>query len=472
LPKSPTGIDGLDEITGGGLPTGRPTLVVGGPGSGKTLLGVTFLVNGAVLFNEPGVLMSFEENADELAGDVASLGFDLKGLAEEGKVLVDYVHVDRSEIEETGEYDLEGLFVRLDHAVRSVGAKRVVLDTIESLFGGLQNESILRAELRRLLRWLRDRNLTVLITGERGDATLTRHGLEEYVTDAVIVLDHRVEEQVSTRRIRVVKYRGSHHGTNEYPFLIDRAGVSVLPLTSLRLKHQASSERVTSGLDELDAMLGGRGFYRGSSVLISGYAGTGKTTLAGHFANASCRSGRRCLYMLFEESPQQMIRNMRSAGVDLEPWVQAGLLQFHADRPSRHGLETHLVLAHRLVEQFKPDVVVIDPMTSLLTVGTQLDVRAMMTRLIDFLKMGGATVLFTSLTHGGDDLETTDALVSSLMDTWVLLTTEERDRRRHRWLYVLKSRGMSHSNEVREFRLTDHGVDILPSQPVAARGTP
>jgi len=470
LPKSPTGIAGLDEITGGGLPTGRPTLVVGGPGSGKTLLGITFLVNGAVHFNEPGVLMSFEENAEELAGDVASLGFDLKALAEQGKVLVDYVHVERSEIEETGEYDLEGLFVRLDHAVRSIGAKRVVLDTIESLFGGLQNESILRAELRRLLRWLRDRNLTVLITGERGQVTLTRHGLEEYVTDAVILVDHRVEEQVSTRRIRIVKYRGSHHGTNEYPFLIDTAGLSVLPLTSLRLQHQASSERVTSGLPQLDEMLGGKGYFRGSSVLISGTAGTGKTTLAAHFADAACRGGQRCLHLLFEESPQQMIRNMRSAGMDLEPWVKSGLLLFHADRPSRHGLETHLVVMHRLVEQFKPDVVIVDPMTSLLTVGNQLDVRAMITRLIDFLKLNGATVLFTSLTHGGDDLETTDALVSSLMDTWILLTAEAVERRRQRWLYVLKSRGMSHSDEVREFRLTNHGVDILPSPPPAKRG--
>jgi len=464
LAKSPTGIEGLDEITGGGLPTGRPTLVVGGPGSGKTLLGVTFLVNGATRYNEPGVLMSFEENADELAGDVASLGLDLKSLGEQGKLLVDYVHVERSEIEETGEYDLEGLFVRLDHAIRSVGAKRIVLDTIESLFGGLQNETILRAELRRLLRWLRERKLTVLITGERGDVTLTRHGLEEYVTDAVIFLDHRVEDQVSTRRVRVVKYRGSHHGTNEYPFLIDKAGISVLPLTSLRLQHSASSDRVTSGLTSLDAMLGGKGFYRASSVLISGTAGTGKTTLAAHFADAACRSGKRCLYFLFEESPLQMVRNMRAAGIDLEPWVKAGLLKFHADRPNRHGLETHLVVVHRMVEQFRPDVVVIDPMTSLLTVGNQLDVRAMMTRLIDFLKTDEATVVFTSLTHGGDDLETTDALVSSLMDTWILLTAEETARRRRRWLYVLKSRGMPHSDEVREYRITDQGVELLPPQ--------
>jgi circadian clock protein KaiC len=460
LRKSPTGVPGLDEITGGGLPTGRPTLIVGGPGSGKTLLGVTFLVNGATQFNEPGVLMSFEENADELAGDVAAVGFDLRGLVDQKRLLIDYVHVDRSEIEETGEYDLEGLFVRLDHAVRSIGAKRVVLDTIESLFGGLQNESILRAELRRLLRWLRDRDLTVVITGEIGAKTLTRHGLEEYVTDAVIKVDHRVEDQVSTRRIRVVKYRGSEHGTNEYPFLIDTEGVSVLPLTSLRLKHGAPMERVTTGLAALDDMFGGQGYFRGSSVLISGTAGTGKTTMAAHFADAACRRGERCLYFLFEESPLQMIRNMRSAGIELEPWVTSGLLHLHADRPSRHGLETHLVVAHRMVEQFRPDVVIIDPMTSLLTVGNQLDVRAMITRLIDFLKMHGSTVLFTSLTHGGDDLETTDALVSSLMDTWILLTSETDARRRRRWLYVLKARGIGHSNEIREFRLTDHGVDI------------
>ena len=368
LKKAPTGISGLDEITNGGLPAGRPTLVAGGPGSGKTLLGITFLVNGATRFNEPGVLMSFEENAEELAADVSSLGFDLAGLAEQGRLVVDYVHIDRSEIEETGEYDLEGLFVRLDLAVRSIGAKRVVLDTIESLFGGLQNETILRAELRRLFRWLRDRDLTVVITGERGEATITRHGLEEYVTDAVIQLDHRVHQQISTRRIRVVKYRGSHHGTNEYPFLIDAEGLTVLPVTSLALQHEAPSDRVSSGLTSLDTMLGGKGYYRGSTILLSGTAGTGKTTLAAHFADTACRRGERCLYFLFEESPLQMIRNMRSAGIDLQPWVDQGLLQFHAERPSRHGLETHLTVMHRTVEQFQPNVVVVDPITNLLSV--------------------------------------------------------------------------------------------------------
>jgi circadian clock protein KaiC len=470
LAKSPTGIEGLDEITGGGLPTGRPTLIAGGPGSGKTLLGISFLVNGAVRFGEPGVVMSFEENVFELAQDVASLGFDLQRLIDDQLLVVDYVHVERSEIEETGEYDLEGLFVRLEHAVRSIGAKRVLLDTIESLFGGLQNEAILRAELRRLFRWMRDRSLTVAITGERGELTLTRHGLEEYVTDAVIQLDHRVHEQISTRRIRVVKYRGSQHGTNEYPFLIDDSGLSVLPVTSLTLQHPASSERVSSGLPQLDEMLDGRGYYRGSTVLLSGSAGTGKTTLAAHFAAAVCSRGERCLYFLFEESPAQMIRNMQSAGMDLGACVDSGQLQFHADRPSRYGLETHLVVMHRLVEQFRPDVVVIDPITNLLSVGTQTDVRAMLTRVIDFFKMKNITAVFTSLTAAGAEPASTEAMISSLMDTWVLTSTEEVDRSRHRWLYVLKSRGMKHSDEMREFRLTDHGVDIMPPRSARRAG--
>ena len=461
LRKAPTGIPGLDEITLGGLPAGRPTLVCGGPGSGKTLLGISFLVNGALLFDEPGVLMTFEENAEELAQDVASLGFDLAGLVEKKQLVVDYVHIDRSEIEETGEYDLEGLFVRLDHAVKTVGAKRVLLDTIESLFGGLQNETILRAELRRLFRWLRDRNLTVVITGEKGATTLTRHGLEEYVSDAVIQLDHRVQDQISTRRLRVVKYRGSHHGTNEYPFLVDEDGFSVLPVTSLTLEHEAPSERVSSGIGGLDELLGGEGYYRGSTVLISGTAGTGKTTFAAHFADAACKRGERSLYFLFEESPQQMLRNMRSVGIDLKPWVDGGQLQFHADRPARYGLETHLVTMHRSVEESRPDVVVIDPMSNLLTIGTQTDVRAMLTRMIDFLKMRKITAVFIGLTSGGSDLETTETMISSLMDTWVLASLEESERRRRRWIYVLKARGMAHSDEMREFRITNRGIDIL-----------
>src|SRR6188474_3087570 len=420
LPKALTGIRGLDEVTRGGLPKGRPTLVCGGPGSGKTLLALTFLVNGAVQFDEPGVLMTFEENAEEIASDVASLGFDLPELIRAQKLAVDYVRVERSEIEETGEYDLEGLFVRLDYAIQSVGATRVVLDTIESLFAGLKDDGILRAELRRLFRRLKDKGVTAVITGERGEGLLTKQGLEEYVSDAVILLDHRVHDQVSTRRLRVVKYRGSHHGTNEYPFLINADGVSVLPVSSLALQHEASLERVSSGVAHLDEMLSGEGFYRGSTILVSGTAGTGKTSLAAHFLDAACRRGERCLCFLFEESPQQLLRNMRSIGIDLEPWVGAGLLRFHADRPSRYGLETHLVTMYETVAAFKPTVTVIDPVTNLMTVGTYADVQAMLTRMIDHLKTESITAVLTSLTPGMTSIERTENTISSLMDTWIV----------------------------------------------------
>jgi len=444
IAKAPTGIQGLDDITNGGLPCGRPTLVSGGPGSGKTLLGVSFLVEGAQRYHEPGVLLTFEENVDELAEDVRSLGYDLHQLCKEKKLLIDYIHVDRAEIEETGEYDLEGLFVRLDHAIKEIGAKRVMLDTIETLFGGLKDTGILRAELRRLFRWLRERKMTTIVTAERGEQLFTRQGLEEYITDAVIALDHRVHEQISTRRIRVVKYRGSTHGTNEYPFLIDRDGITVLPVTSLLLEHEAPSERVSSGLPALDAMLGGKGFYRASTILMSGTAGTGKTTMSAHFVDAACARGEKCLYFLFEESPQQMLRNMASAGIDLKRWVDRGLLEFHADRPSRYGLETHLLAMHHAVEVFDPDVVVVDPVTNLLAVGTQADVRSMLTRMIDYLKTRGITAMFNSLTTPAQTLEHTESLISSLMDTWILMAIDAVDGKRQRFINVLKSRGMPH----------------------------
>jgi circadian clock protein KaiC len=458
--KTPTGIEGLDEITGGGLPTGRATLVCGGPGSGKTLVGLSFLVNGARQFDEPGVLMSFEESAADLSSDVASLGFDLSGLAAEGKLVVDYVRIERSEIEETGEYDLEGLFVRIEHAIRSVGAKRIVLDTVESIFGGLSNESVLRAELRRLLRWLKDRHMTVLITGERDADRLTRQGLEEYISDAVILLDHRVRDEISTRRLRIIKYRGSHHGTNEYPFLIDRDGLSVLPVTSLRLNHAASTERISSGVVSLDAMLGGRGFFRGSTVLVSGSAGTGKTSLAASFADSACRRGERCLYFLLEESPAQMIRNMRSIGLDLDRWTESGLLQLRADRPSRFGIEAHLAAMYRAIELVKPQTVVVDSLTDLLSLGVQAEIQAMLVRLIDHLKTQCVTALFNGLTPAGGEAEQSHASVSSLMDAWVLLTLEEVKLQRLRRMAVLKSRGMSHSNRVYEFTLTQRGFEV------------
>ena len=470
IQKAPTGISGLDDITNGGLPQGRPTLVSGGPGSGKTLLGVSFLVNGAQQFAEPGVLMTFEENAQELAQDVRSLGYDLESLVAQKRLIVDYIHVDRSEIEETGEYDLEGLFVRLEHAIKQIGAKRVMLDTIETLFGGLSDTGVLRAELRRLFRWLRDREITTVVTAERGDQLFTRQGLEEYITDAVISLDHRVHEQISTRRIRVVKYRGSTHGTNEYPFLINRDGITVLPVTSLLLEHEATNERVSTGLPALDDMLGGKGYYRASTVLLSGTAGTGKTTMAAHFVDAACARGEKCLYFLFEESPQQMIRNMRAAGIDLQRWHDKGLLKFHADRPNRHGLETHLLEMHQAVEIFDPGIVVVDPITNLMSVGTQSDVRAMLTRIIDYLKTRGVTALFTSLATSASSLEATEAIISSLMDTWVLVAINEEDRKRNRWLYVLKSRGMPHSNDVRAFEIGDRGVNIQSPKSAKSNG--
>jgi circadian clock protein KaiC len=459
--KSPTGIQGLDEITGGGLPQGRPTLICGSAGCGKTLLAMEFLVRGAMQYNEPGVFMTFEETAEELTENVASLGFDLDELSARKKILLDHVHLERSEIEETGEYDLEGLFIRLGYAIDSVGAKRVGLDTIEALFAGLPNPMILRAELHRLFRWLKDRGVTAVITAEQGEGTLTRHGLEEYVSDCVILLDHRVTAQVFTRRLRVVKYRGFLHGTNEYPFLIDEHGISVLPITSLGLQHQVSTERVSSGIEPLDAMLAGEGYYRGSTVLVSGTAGTGKTSMAAQFADAACRRGERCLYFAFEESSSQIIRNMRSIGLDLEQWVRKGLMQFHTVRPTFYGLEMHLMMMHKLIQQIKPQAVIVDPITNLVSVGNVVEVKAMLTRLIDFLKLNQITALFTSLTVGGGSLEQTNLGVSSLVDTWLLLRDTETNGERNRGLHILKSRGMAHSNQIREFLLTDHGIELL-----------
>jgi len=461
LPKTPTGIEGFDEITGGGLPTGRPSLVCGGAGCGKTLFAISFLVNGATQFDEPGVFMSFEESTDELAQNVASLGFDLTGLIEKKKIVLDHVRVERSEIEETGDYDLGGLFIRLGFAIDSIGARRVVLDTIESLFSGLANETILRAELRRLFRWLKDRGVTAVITGERGDGSLTRHGLEEYVSDAVILLDHRVIDEISTRRLRIVKYRGSAHGTNEYPFLIDEDGIAVLPVTSLSLSHDVRSERISTGIPRLDTMLAGRGYFRGTTVLVSGTAGAGKTSVSAHFVDAACRRGERCLVFLFEESPQQVVRNMRSIGIDLQPWADRGLIEFHAARPSTFGLEMHLSRIHRAIDRFRPRVVVLDPVSSLLTVATGADVHGTLTRLVDHLKREGITALMTSLSHGKTEQERTDAAISSIVDTWLLLVTLETSGERNRGLYVLKSRGMGHSNQIREFIFTEHGVDLV-----------
>ena len=459
LAKIPSGISGLDEITGGGLPKGRPTLVCGAAGCGKTLMAMEFLVRGAVDHNEPGVFMAFEENEEELTKNVASLGFDLRTLTAQKKIILDYVHVERSEIEETGEYDLEGLFIRLNHAIDSVGAKRVVLDTIEVLFAALPNEGILRSELRRLFRWLKEKGVSAIITAEGGDCKLTRHGLEEYVADCVILLDHRVNEQLSTRRLRVVKYRGSVHGTNEYPFLISKDGFSVLPVTSMGLDHPASAERISSGVERLDTMLGGKGYFRGSSILVSGTAGTGKSSLAAAFVDAACRRGERGVYFAFEESQNQILRNMNSIGLNLEPWVKKGLLQFHASRPSLCGLEMHLLTIYEAVKRFKPQVVVMDPVTNLISVGTEVEVRSMLTRLIDFFKTEQVTAVFPSLTLA--DSSQSEVAICSLMDVWVLLRNIESGGERNRGLYILKARGMEHSNQIRELILSRRGIGLV-----------
>ncbi len=469
LPKCPTGIQGLDEITGGGLPRGRPTLVCGGAGCGKTLLAAEFLVRGAAQFDEPGVFMAFEETEAELQANVASLGFDLRDLVRRGKLLIEHVHIERSEIEETGDYDLEGLFVRLNHAIDSVGAKRIVLDTLEALFAGIPNEAVLRAELRRLFRWLKVKGVTAVITAERGREQLTRHGLEEYVSDCVILLDHRVHDQIATRNLRVVKYRGALHGTNEFPFLIGAEGLSVSPITSLALNHKVSSERIATGIPRLDAMLGGKGFFRGSSILLTGTPGTGKTIVAANFAHAAALRGERVLYFSFEESPAQIVRNMRSIGLRLEPIIERGLLKFHSARPSHYGLEMHLATMHKAIAAFRPHVVVVDPITSLMDQGTASETRGMVTRLIDHLKAGQVTSLFTSLTQAGHALQQSEASMSSLMDAWLLLQDFEGNGERNRVFYVLKARGMAHSNQVREFLISSRGIDIVDAY-IGARG--
>jgi circadian clock protein KaiC len=461
LPKARTGIQGLDEITGGGLPRGRPTLVCGSAGCGKTLFAMEFIVRGATQYNEPGVFMAFEETPEELSQNVRSLGFDLDQLVKSKKLALDFVRLERAEIEETGDYDLEALFIRLGSAIDSIGAKRVVLDTVEALFGGLQNEGILRAELRRLFRWLKDKGVSAVITGERGDGTLTRRGLEEYVSDCVILLDHRVLDQVSTRRLRIVKYRGTAHGTNEYPFLIDEKGFNVLPLTSVGLEHKVSNERISTGIPRLDTMLSGKGVYRGSTILLSGTAGTGKTSMAAHFVNAACQRGERCLFLSFEESQDQLLRNFLSIGLDLKQWIAKKMLAFRSSRATAYGLEMNLVAIHKLIQEFQPQVVVIDPVSSLMQAGTSLDTHSMLVRLMDFLKLQGITAVLTNLSSTRESLEATDVQISSLVDTWLLLRDIELGGERNRAMYVLKSRGMSHSNQLREFRLTEHGFEVL-----------
>jgi circadian clock protein KaiC len=461
LEKAPTGITGLDEVTVGGLPRGRATLICGSAGCGKTMLAVEFLVNGVREYGEPGVFVAFEETKDELVVNAASLDFNLDKLVRQGKLAIDHVHIDPNEIAETGEYDLEGLFIRLKYAIESVGAKRVVLDTIETLFSGFTNTALLRAEIRRLFQFLKSFGVTAIVTGERGENALTRFGLEEYVADCVILLDHRVNDQITTRRMRIVKYRGSSHGTNEYPFIIDEQGFSVLPVTSMALQHKVSSEVISTGVPDLDAMLGVGGYYRGSTVLMSGTAGMGKSTFAAALARSACERGERVLYFAFEESAPQIVRNMRSVGIDLQPHLDSGRLRIIAQRPFLYGLEMHLVSMHKEIDRFRPSVVIVDPISNLVSAGTLREVTAMLTLLIDFLKGEGITGFFTVLTENGGRLETSDVGISSIIDTWMLVRDIEVSGERNRGLYVLKARGMNHSNQIREFILSSKGIKLV-----------
>lgn len=460
LRKSLTGIRGLDEITGGGLPAGRPTLVCGGTGCGKTLLAMEFLVHGASEYGEPGVFMAFEETAEELTENVASLGFDLKALISRKLLLIDYVQIESYEFEEAGEYDLEGVFLRLGDSIDKIKAKRVVLDSIEGLFARFSKQAVIREALHRLFRWLKEKGVTVIMTGERGEGLLTRYNLEEYVSDCVISLDHRVLDQTTTRRLRVVKYRGTTHGTNEYPFLVDKDGISIWPVTSVQHEQETSNERISTGIERLDEMLGGKGYFRGSSILLSGMAGTGKTSVAATFADATCQGGERCQFFSFEESDGQIMRNMSSIGIDLRQWVKKGQIQFQTVRPFHYGLEMHLARIIRLITEFEPKVVIVDQLSGLETTGTPLEIKAAMIRLIDFLKMKGITAMYTDLTTDANSLALTDAAISSLVDTWLVLRDLEFNGERNRGLHVLKSRGMAHSNQVREFIMSNRGIEL------------
>jgi circadian clock protein KaiC len=457
LAKSPTGIPGLDEVTEGGLPQGRPTLVCGTAGCGKTILGLQFLVRGALDFDEPGVFVSFEETAEELSQNVSSVGWDLPAMARDGRLIVDHVRIEAAEIEEAGAYDLEGLFIRLGAAIDEIGAKRVVIDTLEVLFGALRDHATLRSELRRLFRWLKDRGVTAVVTAERGDGSLTRHGMEEYVSDCVILLDHRVDEQLSTRRLRVVKYRGSRHGTDETPFMIDEHGFRVMPLSSLRLAHDAPLERVSTGVARLDTMLTGDGYYRGGSMLVTGSPGSGKTTLAASFVRAGCERGERSLLFAFEESPEQLIRNQRSVGIDLRPHIDTGLLCVRSTRPAAHGLEGHLASIIHDLDVFDPQLVVIDPLSAFGSTAT--DREAMLTRLIDLLKARGITALCTSMTTS--DADVSELGISSVIDVWMDLQSVEVNGERNRSLTIIKARGTAHSNQVREFVMSSDGIELV-----------
>lgn len=462
LEKVPTGIRGFDPVTQGGLPARRTTLLCGGAGCGKTIFAAEFLVRGALKFGEPGAFIAFEETETDLVANFGSMGFDVVGLQKRNLLSIDHVRVDPAEAEENGAYDLEPLFLRISAAIDRVGAKRLVIDTLETLFIGLKDHTTVRSELRRLFRWLGQRGVTSIVTAEKGDGVLTRHGFEEYVSDCVILLDHRVRDQVSTRRVRVVKYRGSSHGSNEYPFIIDpQRGISIIPITSSDLRHDVSDARVDTGIPTLNLMLGGTGYFAGSTVLVSGNAGVGKTSIAAHFAAATCGAGERTLFVSYEESPSQLSRNARSIGIDLAGPLASGLLRVVAHRPTTFGLEAHLALLYSLVEDFEPRVVIVDPIGSMHDAGADRDAQLMLVRLVDLLKARGITALLTSLTHTVLPVETSDTSISSIVDTWLALRGTESNGERTRVLSIMKSRGMSHSNQIREFMITPRGVELV-----------
>jgi circadian clock protein KaiC len=460
LAKAQTGITGFDEVTGGGLPRGRPTLFCGGPGCGKTILAMEFLVRGAREFNEPGLFVSFEESPDQLIQNFRTLGFDLDDLIEKNRLKISHVELSRVEIIESGTFSLDALLIRLEHGLAEIGATRLVLDSMEAVFSALSRTENLRNEIARLFHWLRDKGVTAVVTGERGKEELTRHGFEEYVSDCVILLDHRVTDQIPKRRLRIVKFRGSPHASNEFPFLISNTGVFLFPITSLNLDHAASLEYVGSGVKDIDAMLGGHGYFKASTVLVTGKAGTGKSSLAAAFAVAACERGERCLYFAFEESAAQMTRNMKSVGIDLDRWIKNGLLTVRAFRPTFRGLEAHIISVVREADAVKPACVVIDPITNFITVGGEEEVRSMLTRILDLLKRRGVSLLMTALTPGSGIANETEMHVSSLVDTWIVLDLESAGDIRRRKIYIVKSRGMEHSYETRELVMSPRGLSV------------
>ena len=462
LPKSLTGIQGLDDITYGGIPQNRPTLLVGSIGTGKTIFAMEYIINGITMFNEPGVFMTFEEQTDELQINVTSMGYNLSKLIADNKIYLEHLHIDHREIQATGKYDIEGLFIRIEMAIEKVKAKRIVLDALDTLFIGLDSQ-ILRSEIKRLFFWLKEKKVTAIITSEVGDIFLTRLGFEEVVADCVIELNNRLNNQISTRRLRIVKYRGSYHSTNEYPFMIDHKGITIFPIISEAPQIIVSNERISSGIKQIDEMLDGRGFYVGSSILVSGSAGTGKSSIAASFIKDVCEKKGTALYCAFEEAPNQIKRNMASIGIFLEPYEKSGNLHFYYSRPTLQTLELHFIAIKKLIKQINPSVVILDPITNLMIENINSDIRTMLTRFVDYLKMEQITVLLTAtLTVSSLELIQSNEGISSMVDTCIMIQEKNIIDSRRRTLYIMKSRGICNSKKEVEFIITSEGISIAP----------